>query len=76
MDDQGARTGWAERRGLAFTAAADDPYAIGRKLALLLEPDRRSALQSAMARLDPANGAVEAARIVTEMAYTLRADRA
>ena len=76
MDDQGARARWAERRGLAFAAAADDPYAIGRKLALLLDPDRRSALQSAMARLDPANGAVEAARIVTEMAYTLRADRA
>ena len=76
MDDQGARARWAERRGLAFAAAADDPYAIGRKLALLLDPDRRAALQDGMARLNPANGAVEAARIVTEMAYTLRADRA
>jgi UDP:flavonoid glycosyltransferase YjiC (YdhE family) len=76
MDDQGARARWAERRGLAFAAAADDPYAIGRKLALLLDPDRRAALQAGMALLDPANGAVDAARIVTEMAYTLRADRA
>jgi UDP:flavonoid glycosyltransferase YjiC (YdhE family) len=76
MDDQGARARWAERRGLALAAAADDPYAIGRKLALLLDPDRRSALRAGMARLDSANGAVEAARIVTEMAYTLRADRA
>jgi UDP:flavonoid glycosyltransferase YjiC (YdhE family) len=75
MDDQGGRARWAERRGLALQAAADDPFALGRKLGELLEPERWLELQAAMARLPPADGAGEAAAAVAEMAYTLRADR-
>jgi UDP:flavonoid glycosyltransferase YjiC (YdhE family) len=76
MDDQGARARWAERCGLALCAPASEPYALGRKLrALLLDHDRRLELATAMARLDRTNGASEAAAVVAEMAYTLRADR-
>jgi UDP-N-acetylglucosamine:LPS N-acetylglucosamine transferase len=75
MDDQGGRARWAERRGLARAATANDPYALGRKLNELLEPERREEFRAAMSRLRPADGAQEAASAVAEMAYTLRADR-
>jgi UDP:flavonoid glycosyltransferase YjiC (YdhE family) len=75
MDDQAARAGWAERRGLALAASVSDPYGLTRKLHRLLEADERAAMRARMERLERTNGAAEAARIVTEMAYTLRADR-
>ncbi|EWY35841.1 hypothetical protein N825_34070 [Skermanella stibiiresistens SB22] len=75
MDDQGARARWAVRRGMALHAHAGDPYGLGRRFAELLVPENRATLARAMSILGPVNGADQAAGIITEMAYMLRADR-
>lgn len=74
-DDQLARARHAERLGLGLLQRASELYALARRLETMLDPDARDAMRRRMARLDRGNGAVEAARIVSEAAFTLRADR-
>jgi hypothetical protein len=50
-------------------------YRLVQQLELLLDPDERAAMRARMARLDPTNGAAEAAGIIGEMALTVPADR-
>ena len=76
MDDQAARAEHAQRMGWALALRAGDVYGLDEQVDRLLDPDEREAMRRAMALLPQRNGAADAARILTEMAYTLRADRA
>ncbi len=75
MDDQRARAEHAERRGLAIAHPADDVYRLEARLEELLDPAVRAGMRRRMAGLDPANGALAAARFVGELAHLARADR-
>jgi UDP:flavonoid glycosyltransferase YjiC (YdhE family) len=75
MDDQLARARHAERQGLALCLRAHELYRARDRLEQLLDPEEQALLRARMAALDPANGAPDAARIVAEMAWCLRADR-
>ncbi|HET6468446.1 MAG TPA: glycosyltransferase, partial [Geminicoccaceae bacterium] len=75
MDDQLARARHAERQGLSLCLRASEIYRARARLQELLDPDEQALMRARMAALDPANGAPEAARIVAEMAWCLRADR-
>lgn len=76
MDDQAARAEHAQRMGWSLALRAGDVYGLDEQVDRLLDPDERAAMRRAMALLEQRNGAVDAARIVAEMAFTLRADRA
>ncbi len=75
MDDQLARAEHAERRGFAIAHRVGDVYRLEERLQELLDPEVRARMCRRMAALDPANGAVEAARFVGELAHMARADR-
>lgn len=75
MDDQRARAEHAERMGWSLALRTGDIYRLNAKLAQLLDADERAGMRRRMASLPPTNGADEAARIVREMAFTVRADR-
>ena len=75
MDDQAARAEHAQRMGWSLALRAGDVYGLDEQVDRLLDPDECQAMRRAMALLPQRNGAADAARILTEMAYTLRADR-
>jgi hypothetical protein len=75
MDDQRARAEHAERMGWSLALRTGDIYRLQAKLARLLDASERQAMRRRMALLPQRNGAEEAARMVREMALTLRADR-
>jgi hypothetical protein len=75
MDDQRARAEHAARLGLGLALRTSELYRLVQQLELLLDPDERAAMRARMARLDPTNGAAEAAGIIAEMALTVPADR-
>ncbi len=74
-DDQLARALHAERMGFGLTVRIGQLYRLAERLATMLDPDERAQMRRRMARLDRRNGAVDAARILEEMAHTLRVDR-
>jgi UDP:flavonoid glycosyltransferase YjiC (YdhE family) len=76
MDDQAARAEHAQRMGWALALRVADVYGLDEQLDRLLDPAERAAMREAMALLPPRNGAADAARILHEMALTMRADRA
>jgi len=75
QDDQLSRARWAEMAGKGLCARSDDPFAIKAAIERLLDPDERAFIGGRCATLDRSNGAYEAARLITEMAYMVRADR-
>lgn len=76
MDDQSLRARYAERRGYAITVRAGEPYRLREALDLMLDSTERDAMRSRMRDIAIArDGAREAARIIEEMAFALRADR-
>ena len=75
MDDQAARAEHAQRMGWALALRAGDVYGLDEQVDRLLDTDERDAMRRAMAILPQRNGAADAARVLTEMAFTLRADR-
>jgi hypothetical protein len=75
MDDQLGRARWAERTGAGLALRTSEPYLLPSRLEALLDPALAAGLVQAMARLDAANGALEAARTVDELARIVRTER-
>ena len=75
MDDQLLRARYAARRGLALHLRAHELHGLPEALDALLDPQRRAELRRNLATLDRANGAVEAAALLSELAVLGRADR-
>ena len=75
-DDQLARALHAERMGFGLTVRASRLYRLTEQLEVMLDPEERDQMRRRMGRLDRRNGAVDAARILDEMAHTVRVDRA
>jgi UDP-N-acetylglucosamine:LPS N-acetylglucosamine transferase len=64
MDNQAARSLYAEERGVALRATAGDLEA---KLRAIIDPDVRGALRRRLRRLKMPNGAAEAADVIRLM---------
>jgi len=75
MDEQLVRARWAERAGLARCLRTRDLYKVGAMIDEMLDPDVRADIHARLRRLSRRNGAYEAARLIGEMACTVRADR-
>lgn len=75
MDDQLGRANWAAHGGFALTIRTRAHFQIAEQLDELMNAQIRREIKGRLAILPPANGAVAAAQIVAEMAFTLRADR-
>ncbi len=74
-DDQLARARFAERHHFGLCVRVDDVYRLSAAIDRLLDPVERAALAARRPRLDPQNGAAEAARFIEEMAFSRRMDR-
>ena len=61
--------------GLGLCVRRSAVYRVGAAIDRLLDPEVRASIRARCATLDAPNGALEAARIVEEMAYARRADR-
>ena len=75
QDDQLARARWAERQGMGFCVRTQEIYRLKPSLDRLLDPAEQAAIRSRCALLPATNGAAEASRIVTDLAYIRRAER-
>lgn len=75
MDDQLARATWATQAGLALTARAAEPFRLAAQLDELLGGSTLERLRERLSQVPQRNGAGDAARLVAEMAFSLRADR-
>jgi hypothetical protein len=72
MDRQDLRGEFAERMGLAWTWSEDCATSLDDKLAQLLDPTQRKAVQRRASALAPTDGAGQAARFVVEMLLAAR----
>ena len=75
QDDQLARAAFAEFQGLGLCVRRGAVYRLGPAIDRLLDPEVRASIRARCATLAAPNGALEAARIIEEMAYARRADR-
>ncbi len=75
QDDQLARAAFAESQGLGLCVRRGAVYRLGPAIDRLLDPEVRASIRARCATLAAPNGALEAARIIEEMAYARRADR-
>ena len=75
QDDQLARAAFAESHGLGFCVRRSAVYRLGAAIDRLLDPEVRASIRARCTTLAVPNGALEAARIIEEMAYARRADR-
>lgn len=75
MDRQLLRARWAERCGLGLCLRVAELPAARAVVARLLDPAFRDGVRARAARRPAATGAAEAARLVREMAFTVRAHR-
>ncbi len=74
QDNQLARARFAERHGLALCARAHEVYRLDPAMDRLLDPAERQAMAIACARFARPNGAVEAARMIEELAFVMRTE--
>jgi UDP:flavonoid glycosyltransferase YjiC (YdhE family) len=75
QDNQVARALYADRHGLAICVRTKDIYRLTPAIDRLLDTDERERIRSRLAMLDQTNGAVEAAALIKELAYSRRVDR-
>jgi UDP-N-acetylglucosamine:LPS N-acetylglucosamine transferase len=75
QDDQLARAEFAARRGFALLARQQQPEALIAALEAVLDPQRRTSMRLAAGRVSSENGALAAARLVTQLAFTNRGHR-
>ena len=68
LDDQAARARYAERSGLALSSEGPATELIGRRLERMLDTSLRARLSARARELGTANGAVEAARLLSGLA--------
>ena len=76
QDNQVARSLYADRHGLAICIRTKDVYRLTAAIDRLLDPDERERIRSKLATLDQTNGAVQAAALINEMAFSRRIDGA
>jgi UDP:flavonoid glycosyltransferase YjiC (YdhE family) len=76
QDNQIARSLYADRHGLAICVRTKDVYRLTAAIDRLLNPDERERIRSKLLDLDQTNGAVQAATLINEMAYSRRIDGA
>lgn len=69
QDEQWLRADWARICGLGLSARAGNTFDVLRGVYALSQAEVRHRLAAACARLDPANGADEAAAFLTDLAY-------
>ncbi len=74
QDNQVARSLYADRHGLAICVRTKDVYRLTAAIDRLLDTDERERIRSRLTVLDQTNGAVEAAALINEMAYSRRID--
>ena len=74
MDDQLARSQYAERHGIGRCLRTRDIYKLRRTLDDLMREQTRSAMRDNCARVKLNNGANRAAQLIDEMVMTCRAD--
>jgi hypothetical protein len=75
QDDQLGRAMFAACHGLGLCVRRSAIYRLGPAIDELLDGDLGPAIRARCATLVPSNGALEAARVIEEMAYMRRADR-
>ncbi|MGP1395735.1 MAG: glycosyltransferase [Inquilinaceae bacterium] len=75
MDDQLARAVFAERHGIGMKVRVGDVYQLDACLKRLLQEDERAAISGRCKRFTRMNGALDAAQIIEEMAFAVRAER-
>jgi len=75
QDSQIARALYADRHGLALCVRTNEIYRLTSTIDKLFDKQERESIKARLARLDPTNGAAEAAALINEMAYSRRADR-
>lgn len=75
QDNQVARALFADRRGLAVCVRTREIYKLTATIDRLFDADERNLLRSRMAELDQANGAADAAALISELAYSRRVGR-
>jgi len=75
QDNQFARALYADRHGLAVCVRTKEIYRLTATIDKLFHSDERNLIKSRLARLDPANGAADAASLVHELVYSHRFER-
>lgn len=75
QDHQLSRALYADRNGLAICVRTKEIYKLTATIDKLIQRDERERIKVRLGKLDPANGAAEAAAFVEEMAYSRRVDR-
>ncbi|MGI9386892.1 MAG: glycosyltransferase, partial [Methyloligellaceae bacterium] len=75
MDDQLSRALFAQQHRLGMCLRRRDIYRYEAILAEFIDPSEQEQRRQHCARLEFSNGAVEAARIIEEAAFSARADR-
>lgn len=74
QDNQLARARFAERHGLGLCVRAQEVYRLQPAVDRLLDPVERQRMTDACARFRRPNGAAEAARMIEELAFVMRAE--
>ena len=75
QDNQLARALYADRHGLAACVRTKEIYSFTNKIDQLFDPDERRRMRDRLSTVDPENGALDAAKFIEEMVYSLRVDR-
>jgi len=74
QDNQVARAQFAERHGFGICVRAQDIYRLRHAIDRLLDGEERRAMANACARFARPNGALDSARMIEELAFTLRTE--
>ena len=74
MDDQLGRALFARWQGFGDCLRRSDAYRIDEVTSRFLDPEERDRMKRACAKLVLGNGAIEAARMIEEAAFAVRAD--
>lgn len=75
QDDQLARANYAARQGAAIVCRRDRPESLIRALETILDADIRNRMSDAARAIRRPNGALDAAKIIMDLALTARGDR-
>lgn len=73
QDNQLARAQFAERHGFGICVRAQELYRLRHAISRLLDPAERQLMADACARFAQPNGAAEAARMIEELSFAMRA---
>ena len=74
MDEQLARARYAENHGMGICLRTSDIYGARPSIDRMLDPSQRKRMSAKSRKLSFPNGAAQAARLIEELAYTMRTD--